>query len=421
MPHDKLPLNVLAGDRNVSAAWQQYSNAGGNLNFIAWITQGMPGLSQQEHDRLDIVTGAVEGGALTPRARAILETPAGQAGVAVQQADVARRAAIAETGLPEAEAVRLGAVAPEVAAPPEAEPTEDAAIRSRLVSFIQGEILTDPQTGKFYDWRQFTALNELIEISPQEAENIQRDVAAQRGRFEPVTELTPFERASLEQRERESQRVGREAGLRAQLERERVLAGLQGPRDWIKFWFATHPAGPSPREKAFTQLRAVEQQIATTQEQLATDLGGGIRSLSELETAIGERLGPAGTEVSPRVVSDFQRLNQLRQSRASLTEMVETAPTAPAQPLPLVPEQIAQFIPGIAGGERLRAARIRTPSPQQLERAGPEAFQGLLGFADFAAGQNISRTGAQLIADIERMLPGRRGQLTRIRPARQRA
>ncbi len=291
------------------------------------------------------------------------------------------------------------------------------AIIGRLV-FFSSDISLDPETGKFYrSDLAFAAVPSLVEIPKENAEAFAafeaRRLAAPEEE-EPVTELTPFEAASLEQRERELGVTSRESALRAQLERERLLASLSGPRDWIKFWFATHPAGPSPRAQTFDRLRGVEQQIRLSEETLATEFAGPLGGLERLR--------------DPRFGGIVRGLQTLRAQRAKFTEALETASDIPTQALPDVPETVSQFLIGLEAGDPLRAARVRTPSPQQLERVGGlqgEAFQGLLGFAEFATAEGRGlpgqRTPGRIISDIERALPGRRGQLTRIRPAQQRS
>lgn len=323
-------------------------------------------------------------GELPARTQAILESPAGQEVVGRQQARAGRAQTIEESGLSEADAVRFGVVDRTVA--PEVSPTEGGegaplgGVRTETITLEDGRVFTaviDSLTGQ------------IIQLIPSEA-------------AEAPDVLSAEFQADLEFREQQLAETSAANRLKADLERQRILAGLSGPRDWIKFWFATHPAGPSKREVSRESLRGVERSIAQQEEKVATLI------------AEGSGLNTEGLK------EQADLLTLMNKGRARLIQRVREVSSAPEQALPRVPQQIAEFIPSIEGGERLRPARIRTPSAQQLGRTSPDTLQGLLGFADFSASRGASRTASGLLFDIERMKPGTRGQLSRLRPAQQR-
>ena len=241
--------------------------------------------------------------------------------------------------------------------------------------------------------------------------------------------ITPFQEAELTQRrlefeqtqaldveslglQREGLRVqSREEDLRQQLAFQQRLEGLSGPRDFLRFFFATNPPGSSPRGRAQQQLRAIDRELAQVQEQIATDFPtGGISP----EDPSG--IGSVGLD---ETLDTLNRLNKMRQDVSKLTE---TASDVRQQAQPQIPANLAPFIRGGETGRAFDPAtqRIITPSAQQVSRTDPDTFQALLGVADLFSGRGTGRTAERLKFDIEAALPGRRGQQPRLRTARQR-
>lgn len=177
-----------------------------------------------------------------------------------------------------------------------------------------------------------------------------------------------------------------EAGLR----REEILAGLTGPRDWIRYWqMRQGPGALNPRianlhSEAMGHLNA------------AQGLSGNERLREEMAA---EKL--------------FDKADELRHRQQEM-------PATPPSPQWL-PQHLIGGAPGV--GEPIEALQVRTPSPQLLGGMAETERLGLAGFADWQAPVAGGRTWLDVLGHMEQMIPEgvRGGDWARWAPVHQRA
>lgn len=220
--------------------------------------------------------------------------------------------------------------------------------------------------------------------------------------------LTAGEQLRGEQWEQEFEYRQRQDERRDRLAREELLASMSGPRDWIKYWMAT--AG-SPPEIGIMQRGTVflQRQIEQARNEIAE---------FEKNTA-----GiPSGVDIQmPEGLAE--RIDLLPQWEQRLAELTEATGWYQAQGprTPPAPDWLVEHVPGLRTGQPIRALQARTPSPQMWEQMAPGEQQGLLGYYDWAASENVGRTGASMLSHMEQMLPRTTPRTGRTRPRVQRS
>ena len=214
--------------------------------------------------------------------------------------------------------------------------------------------------------------------------------------------ISPFQRWQMEEAARA--RASEEAQLaqQAATERERIAAGLTGPRDWIQYWIYRNVTMPQAqaqelRRRAGTLLQGIQ------------GLPGGYWA----EDGIGQRfVVPPGAEERTQAEMQAESLSRQAQDIQSQTTGL-TPPSTEWLPQYLIGEAVP------AAGAPIKPLPVRTLSPQQYGGMSATAQQGLAGYADWAA--PISRTWLDILRDYERMLPGEvpGGGSAQWRPVRQ--
>ena len=215
-----------------------------------------------------------------------------------------------------------------------------------------------------------------------------------------------FEREQFEWQKGEATRA--RAFQKAQLaqqsaiERERILAGLTGPRDWIQYWLYRNVTMP--------QARASEMM------EEASSLLGSVQGLpggywTEDETG-RHFVVPPGAE--QRTQAEMQSM-RLEEQAADI--MRRTAGLTPPSPEWLPEHLIGAGVPG--AGQPIQRLPVRTPSPQHYTGMAPTAQLGLAGYADWAAPE--SRTWLDILGHYKQMLPEevQGGRFAQWRPIRQ--
>jgi len=171
------------------------------------------------------------------------------------------------------------------------------------------------------------------------------------------------------------------------LEREKLLASLTGPQDWIKYWQMQR--GPASMNERVQNLNAE----AMIHLQAAQPLSGGERLREEMAA---EKL--------------FDQAEKLMGKQAAM-------PTTPPSP-----EWLPQFAPSQVAGQPITAGRIPTPSGQQFAGMAESQRAGLAGYAQWGSAQGPTRTWGDIMSHMEMMQPSTPSGAGRERwqPARQR-
>lgn len=185
----------------------------------------------------------------------------------------------------------------------------------------------------------------------------------------------------------------------ASLRREEMIAGLTGPRDWIKYWETTE--GPGSIKFRMQNLHSE----AMSHLQASKGLTGNERLREEVAA------------------------EKLFDKYSALAKEAGTMPTTPPTPSWL-PQHL---IPGVSrrggvgeipmAGEPAERLAVRTPSPQQYTAMPETAKLGLAGYADWSTETGKvpgARSWLDVLGHMEQMMPTY-SPGARWRPARQRA
>jgi len=167
------------------------------------------------------------------------------------------------------------------------------------------------------------------------------------------------------------------------------------PRDWIDRWMLEHGENPyaMPPEEMAIQRKGQLRDIAGEASETMTDLQRG--GVTPDEMGRMEKARKALLSAEQELLSLEQGAGWHREEPTGLT--------------PSAPKGLAQLVPGLKAGERIKKVPTSTPSAQAWMRASPTTKQQYAGYVDWLGGESVE----DKIARMKAMLPTGRGYKAR--------
>jgi len=235
--------------------------------------------------------------------------------------------------------------------------------------------------------------------------NYQKSLGAEQAAQEAPQQLTPWQKAQLEQQER--QWKARE---------------LARPENWIERWFYENmPAQPPPWTRGggtvIGQVSAegvplgwesprLQERARIAAEEMRTPEEGVVYDPAELAAAglIPTEKGgePAGVWGWPGVYASGPSSG----GKYTPIQLGGGAPEPPRPKAPPAPSWLPTFVPGLEVGKPITKQPALTVSGQQAQQITPEQWQGLSGYLGWAGVPGQAASLQDYIARMEAMYPG---------------